>query len=154
MSEHRVTCAQLQKLFHPESIAVVGASTRPGTVGNDIFRNLLYAEFNGSVYPVNPKSAQRYRDRKVPSGSKTDFLDAWSLADALRIDGHGWKALVPTDALTSQLQMLCRDEVHLIGQRTLFVNQLQQALVEYYPAALEAFDNWTCLLYTSDAADE
>jgi acetyltransferase len=34
----------------------VGASSRAGTVGNDIFRNLLFAEFNGSVYPVNPKS--------------------------------------------------------------------------------------------------
>ena len=56
MSGHRVTCTQLQKIFYPESIAVVGASTRPGTVGNDIFRNLLYAEFNGSVYPVNPKA--------------------------------------------------------------------------------------------------
>ena len=56
MSAHRVTCAQLHKIFQPESIAVVGASTRPGTVGNDIFRNLLYAEFNGSVYPVNPKA--------------------------------------------------------------------------------------------------
>jgi len=56
MADHRVTCAQLHKVFYPESVAVVGASTRPGTVGNDIFRNLLYAEFNGSVYPVNPKA--------------------------------------------------------------------------------------------------
>ena len=103
--------------------------------------HLLSSE--ATVYPVNPKSAQRYRDRKVPSGSKTDFLDAWSLADALRIDGHGWKPLTPTDPLTSQLRMLCRDEVQLIRQRTLLVNQLQQALVEYYPAALEAFDDWT-----------
>jgi acetyltransferase len=56
MAGHRVTCDQLHKIFYPESVAVVGASTRPGTVGNDIFRNLLYAEFNGSVYPVNPKA--------------------------------------------------------------------------------------------------
>jgi acetyltransferase len=56
MSAHRITCAQLHKIFQPESIAVVGASSRAGTVGNDIFRNLLYAEFNGSVYPVNPKA--------------------------------------------------------------------------------------------------
>jgi acetyltransferase len=56
MSGHRVTCAQLQNIFYPESVAIVGASTRPGTVGNDIFRNMLYAEFNGSVYPVNPKA--------------------------------------------------------------------------------------------------
>ncbi len=56
MSEPSVTPCKLDAVFYPESIAVVGASTRPGTVGNDIFRNLLYAEFNGSVYPVNPKA--------------------------------------------------------------------------------------------------
>jgi transposase len=44
------------------------------------------------VYPVNPKSAQRYRERKAPSGMKDDQLDAWSLADALCVDGHGWKS--------------------------------------------------------------
>lgn len=56
MSEHSVVAPKLDAVFYPQSIAVVGASTRPGTVGNDIFRNLLYAEFNGSVYPVNPKA--------------------------------------------------------------------------------------------------
>jgi len=50
-----------------------------------------------AVYPVNPKSAERYRDRKAPSGTKTDYLDAWSLGDALRVDGHGWRALKPLD---------------------------------------------------------
>ena len=56
MSEHSVVAPKLDAVFCPQSIAVVGASSRPGTVGNDIFRNLLYAEFNGSVYPVNPKA--------------------------------------------------------------------------------------------------
>lgn len=45
--------------------------------------------------------------------------------------------------LTQQLRLLCRDEVVLIEQRTALVNQLQQALLEYYPAALEAFEDWT-----------
>lgn len=54
-----------------------------------------------SVYPVNPKSAERYRDRKAPSGTKTDYLDAWSLGDALRVDGHGWRALKPLDPFGS-----------------------------------------------------
>ena len=40
------------------------------------------------LYPVNPKAAKGYRERKAPSGTKTDFVDAWSLADALRVDGH------------------------------------------------------------------
>ncbi|MEK7468995.1 MAG: IS110 family transposase, partial [Planctomycetota bacterium] len=95
------------------------------------------------VYPVNPKSAQRYRERKAPSGVKSDELDAWSLADALRVDGHNWKALRPEDPLLQELRQLCRDEVALIEQRTAFVNQLQAALREYYPTALEAFDQWT-----------
>ena len=96
-----------------------------------------------TVYPVNPVAAESYRKRKAPSGTKTDHLDGWGLADALRVDGQGWKALRPLDAQTQKLRLLCRDEVSLIQQRTLLVNQLQQALVEYYPAALEAFDDWT-----------
>ena len=95
-----------------------------------------------TVYPVNPVAAASYRQRKAPSGNKTDHLDGWALADALRVDGHGWKALQPMDEINCQLRLLCRDEVALIAQRTLLVNQLQQALLEYYPAALEAFEDW------------
>jgi transposase len=95
------------------------------------------------VFPVNPRSAKAYRTRKVPSSNKTDRLDAWSLAEALRSDGHGWRSLQPLDPIIQELRLLCRDELHLIEQRTVLVNQLQQALAEYYPAALEAFDDWT-----------
>ena len=67
MPEHSVSASQLDAVFHPKSIAVVGASTRPGTVGNDIFRNLIYAEFNGSVYPVNPKATSILGVHAYPS---------------------------------------------------------------------------------------
>lgn len=96
-----------------------------------------------TVYPISPVSAKAYRKRHVPSGSKTDRIDAWSLADALRVDGHGWKALGPEDPLVAELRLLCRDEVALIEERTALINQLQSALHEYYPAALEAFEEWT-----------
>lgn len=96
-----------------------------------------------TLYPVNPKSAERYRERKAPSGTKTDRHDAWSLADALRTDGHAWHALLPQDEATATLRALCRDEMGLIEQRTALVNQLQAALREYYPVALQAFDDWT-----------
>jgi transposase len=95
------------------------------------------------VYPLNPKSAQAYRTRKAPSGVKDDRLDAWSFADALRVDGQDWKALRPEEPLTKELRLLCRDEVSLIEQRTALVLQLRDALAEYYPAALEAFADWT-----------
>lgn len=102
-----------------------------------------------TVYPVNPAASESYRQRKAPSGTKTDHNDAWALADALRVDGHRWKALSPADPLSLQLRLLCKDQVALIEQRTQMVNQLQQALLEYYPAALEAFDDWT-LSFTWD----
>lgn len=96
-----------------------------------------------AVYPVNPMSARRYRERRHPSGTKTDRHDAWALADALRIDGHAWRALGPKDSIIEELRILCRDEVALIEERTALINQLRQALREYYPTALEAFDDWT-----------
>lgn len=96
-----------------------------------------------AVYPVNPKAAKRYRERKAPTGVKTDRLDAWSLADALRLDGHTWRLLRPDDPLTVALRLLCRDEIGLIQQRTALVCQLRAALREYYPVALQAFDDWT-----------
>lgn len=96
-----------------------------------------------AVYPVNPKAAQRYRERKLPSGTKTDRVDGWSMADALRLDGHTWRALQPDSPLTQELRLLCRDEVALIEQRTALVCQLRAALHEYYPTALAAFDDWT-----------
>jgi len=96
-----------------------------------------------TVYPLNPKAAQRYRDRKVPCGAKTDHLDALSFADALRTDGHAWRQLKPEDPKVQELRLMCRDEIQLIGQRTALINQLQHALQEYYPAVLEAFEDWT-----------
>ena len=94
------------------------------------------------VYPVHPRSSKSYRTRKLPSGTKTDRRDCWALADALRLEGESWRVLTTPEPLVQQLRLLCRDEVTLIEQRTALINQLQQALYEYYPAALEAFEDW------------
>ncbi|MDR3477461.1 MAG: bifunctional acetate--CoA ligase family protein/GNAT family N-acetyltransferase [Gammaproteobacteria bacterium] len=45
----------LKKLFSPSSIAVIGASNKPGSVGMKVFKNLLKADFCGKLYAVNPK---------------------------------------------------------------------------------------------------
>ncbi len=50
--------SKLEALFTPKSIAVVGASTRPGTVGYDLLTNLIRDKFNGKIYPVNPKATE------------------------------------------------------------------------------------------------
>jgi transposase len=100
-------------------------------------------ELGCCVFAVHPQSAKAYRQRKVPSGNKTDRVDAWTLADALRLDGANWKPLAPQDPLIKELRLLCRDEMGLIQDRTGIINQLKQALHEYYPAAEEAFEDWT-----------
>ncbi len=49
------TFRDLGELFAPASVAVIGASNRPGTVGASLFRNVLAAGFRGVAYPVNPR---------------------------------------------------------------------------------------------------
>ncbi len=46
----------LESLFSPHSIAVIGASTKPGSVGNSLTENLLSYGYAGKIYPVNPKT--------------------------------------------------------------------------------------------------
>ena len=46
---------QLDKIMRPKAIAVVGASTKPKTIGSEIMQRLRDYKFNGKIYPVNPK---------------------------------------------------------------------------------------------------
>ncbi len=45
----------LDKIMKPKSIAVIGASTKDHTIGSDIMKRLQEYNFNGKIYPVNPK---------------------------------------------------------------------------------------------------
>ncbi|ACZ87636.1 GNAT family N-acetyltransferase [Streptosporangium roseum] len=55
---HQAASASLRRLFHPESVAVIGAGRAPGGVGHRILRNLLQGGFPGPVYPINPHARQ------------------------------------------------------------------------------------------------
>ena len=46
----------IESIINPKSIAVVGATNRPGSVGLASFKNLLQAGYKGILYPVNPKA--------------------------------------------------------------------------------------------------
>ncbi len=50
-----MTTRNLDALFHPSAIALIGASNRPGSVGSVIARNLFEAGFDGPILTVNPK---------------------------------------------------------------------------------------------------
>ena len=55
--DHTAVVASLRPFFEPASVAVVGASSRRGTIGGELFRNVLQGDFAGAAYPVNPKGA-------------------------------------------------------------------------------------------------
>ncbi len=54
--EKFTSIASLRAFLNPKSVAVIGASRRPNTIGNFVFRNLIQQDFKGVVYPVNPNA--------------------------------------------------------------------------------------------------
>jgi len=92
-----------------------------------------------TVYPINPKSVDRYRDRYKVSGHKTDDFDAMVLANILRTDRHNHREILPDSPLTTELKILTREYSQLVRIKTIFINQLTSCLKEYYPVAVELF---------------
>lgn len=92
-----------------------------------------------TVYSINPKSVDRYRDRYRVSGAKDDTFDAMVLANIIRTDRKQHRAIIPNSDLARELKVLTMDEQRLIQLKTKLVNQLSACLKDYYPLALELF---------------
>ncbi|MGH8862897.1 MAG: GNAT family N-acetyltransferase, partial [Jatrophihabitantaceae bacterium] len=54
--EQRAEARSIQRLLHPRSVAVVGASNEQGKIGHAVFKNLLRGGFDGTLFPVNPEA--------------------------------------------------------------------------------------------------
>jgi transposase len=93
------------------------------------------------VFAVNPLAAARYRDRHHVSGAKSDPSDAKLLADLVRTDRHNHRLIAGDSSQAEAIKVLARAHQNLIWARTRHTNGLRSALREYYPAALEAFDD-------------
>ena len=93
------------------------------------------------VFPVNPLQASRYRERLGVSGAKSDAGDAHMLADMVRADSHQLRPAAGDSAAAEGLKVLARTHKTLIWERTRAVQRLRHQLREYYPAALEAYDD-------------
>ncbi|HET9708227.1 MAG TPA: acetate--CoA ligase family protein [Gemmatimonadales bacterium] len=68
----------LDSILKPRSVAVIGASRRSDTIGNEILSNIVKYGFTGAVYPVNPKAASIHSIKAYPSVG--DIPDAVDLA--------------------------------------------------------------------------
>jgi transposase len=93
------------------------------------------------VFAVNPLAVARYRDRHHISGAKSDAGDAKLLADLVRTDRHNHRPIAGDSAQVEAIKVLARAHQNLIWTRTAHTNRLRSALREYYPAALEAFED-------------
>lgn len=92
------------------------------------------------VYAINPMAAARYRDRHHVSGAKSDAADAKLLADLVRTDRHNHRPVAGDTSAVEAIKVLARGHQNLIWARNRHTNALRSALREYYPAALDAFN--------------
>ena len=100
--DHVAVVNSLRPFFQPSSVAVLGASRRRGSIGGELFRNILAADFIGAAYPVNLKAepvagVRAYRSIEeidVPIDLAVICLPGEQVVDAARAAlDHGVAAL-------------------------------------------------------------
>jgi transposase len=94
-----------------------------------------------AVYPVNPLQASRYRERHGVSGAKSDGGDSHMLADMVRTDSHQLRPAAGDSPEAGAIKVVARTHKTLIWERTRAVQRLRHQLREYFPAAIEAFED-------------
>ncbi len=140
--DHTAVTASLRPFFEPRSVAVFGASPRRGTIGGELFRNIIAAGFSGVGYPINRNGESVAGIRGYRSIDEvTDVVDlavlcvpaAAVLATAESALQHGVRALivisagfaeVGADGAERQSQLLALVRAHgarLIGPNCLGV---------------------------------
>jgi transposase len=125
---------------------VAGLVEEPGqvVVATETDRGLFVSALVAAGYQiiaVNPLSTSRYRERLSTSGAKSDAGDARVLAELARVDGHNHRRVAGDSDLAEAVKVLARTHQSLVWARQRHTNQIRSVLREFYPAALEAFDN-------------
>jgi transposase len=91
------------------------------------------------VFPINPMSVSRYRDRHSVARRKSDAGDALVLANILRTDLAAHRPLPADSELAQAIAVLARAQQDAVWARTDAHNKLRSLLREFYPAILLAF---------------
>ncbi|MCP4606988.1 MAG: IS110 family transposase [Proteobacteria bacterium] len=106
-----------------------------------VVQQLLLQGF--TLYSVNPKIVKSWRESVAVQPSKSDEIDAETMARGLCYFHDQLRRFKPDEESFRELAMLCEDEMSLIEERTALVNKLQAALKQYYPQALDFIKAWT-----------
>ena len=93
------------------------------------------------VFAINPLQTSRYRDRHGVSGGKSDTGDAHVLADMVRTDSHQLRQAAADTPAVQAVKVVARAHKTLIWERTRHVNRLRHQLLDFFPAAVNAFDD-------------
>ena len=92
------------------------------------------------VYAVNPLQVARYRERHGVSGAKSDPGDAHTLAELVRLDRAHHRPMAGDSELAEHVKVLTRTHQSMIWSRQRQTNTLRSMLREFYPGALQAFE--------------
>jgi len=120
--------------------ALAGGSRGRLAVGIEVPRGPVVEtllEKDISVFAINPKQLDRFRDRHTVAGAKDDRRDALVLADSLRTDMSAFRRVRPGDAHLVQLRELSRTHDELKAERIALGNRLREQIHRYFPQILE-----------------
>lgn len=97
----------------------------------------MLVEAGCAVFTINPKQAERFRDRMTAGGAKDDRRDARALASALRTDQAAFRRVASEAASQALLRLRARAVLDAEAQFRAAANQLRAVLSRYFPALLE-----------------
>ena len=134
--------------LHELIAGVVGEDTAPQQVllGIETDRGPWVAALVAAgyrVFAINPRQVARYRERHGTSGAKSDAGDAHTLADMVRTDAHQLREVAGDSPLAEGIKVVARAHQNLIWDRHRQMLRLRASLREFFPAAIEAFDDLT-----------
>ena len=112
------------------AVVMVGVESDHG-----LLVNVLVAS-GYAVYPINPLTAARYRDRHSLAGNKSDRRDAVMLPNVVRTDRHQLRPLRGDSEQALEIRARARAHWRAVQLQNQLRNQLRSRLVEFYPAVL------------------
>ena len=135
----RTTFAGLADLFQaleahapPAEIAIAIEAAQGAWVQSLLDRGYV-------IYPLNPKTVERFRQTLTAAGNKSDKLDRRVIAMLLATLHAQLKPLRPDAPEIVALRLACQDRVRLVTERTAKTNELLATLKAYYPAMIGFF---------------
>jgi transposase len=122
-----------------ETISAFTREPNEVVVGVEADHGLLVNALVGSgyqVYPINPLTAARYRDRHSLAGNKSDRRDALMLANVVRTDRQQLRPLAGDSEPGLEVRARARAHLRAVQLQSQLRNQLRSLLLEFYPAVV------------------